>query len=500
MAISFRNIPANLRVPLAYFEFDPTMAGSATAIQNALILCTVPTTAALPLGVPTLIISADHARSLAGVGSALGRQCQRWFQNNRSVPLYALAAAQTGFTASTGSITWGGPATESGVIPLYIGGRLCRIIVAAGDDDAAISAAAMAAINADPTLGVTAAIDGTDPEQTNITAAQLGLLGRLKIEFAIGGAIGGEMLPAGVTQTTTPMTPGAGSPDIAALLSTIGDAPFDFVICPWPTLPTSATAAADLGALDEFFNDTTGRWSWQSQLYGHGFCCVEGTVGTLSALGETRNGQHVSVFGFNNSPTPTDEWLAAYVGEAAGSLIIDPARPVQALPLEGVHAPPRGDRFTIMERQVLYFDGIASYYVTEDGTPMIDRLITTYRRNVWGAPDDSMLDIETLYTGADYARSAKNRILLKFPRSKLANDGTRFGVGQAIVTPSIIRAEMIAHYGELEDLGRVENADGFEDALIVERSATDPNRVDVLLPPDFVNQLRIFAALVQFRL
>ena len=36
--------------------------------------------------------------------------------------------------------------------------------------------------------------------------------------------------------------------------------------------------------------------------------------------------------------------------------------------------------------------------------------------------------------------------------------------------------------------------------LVVERNATDPNRVDVLLPPDFVNQLRIFAALVQFRL
>ena len=40
----------------------------------------------------------------------------------------------------------------------------------------------------------------------------------------------------------------------------------------------------------------------------------------------------------------------------------------------------------------------------------------------------------------------------------------------------------------------------WEEALIVERNANDPNRVDVLLPPDFVNHLRIFAALVQFRL
>ena len=35
---------------------------------------------------------------------------------------------------------------------------------------------------------------------------------------------------------------------------------------------------------------------------------------------------------------------------------------------------------------------------------------------------------------------------------------------------------------------------------IVERSAKDPNRINVLLPPDLVNQLRVFATLVQFRL
>jgi phage tail sheath gpL-like len=105
-----------------------------------------------------------------------------------------------------------------------------------------------------------------------------------------------------------------------------------------------------------------------------------------------------------------------------------------------------------------------------------------------------------MFTAQAFARYMRNRVLLKFPRHKLASDGTRFGVGQAIVTPSIIRAEMIAAYGELEDSGLVENSDGFEAALIVERNAGDPNRVDVLLPPDFINQLRIFAALVQFRL
>ncbi|MDE2440503.1 MAG: phage tail protein, partial [Betaproteobacteria bacterium] len=83
---------------------------------------------------------------------------------------------------------------------------------------------------------------------------------------------------------------------------------------------------------------------------------------------------------------------------------------------------------------------------------------------------------------------------------KLANDGTRFGAGQAIVTPSVIRGELMAEYSDMEELGLVENRTLFAKYLIVERDSSNPNRINVLLPPDLVNQLRIFALLNQFRL
>ena len=51
---------------------------------------------------------------------------------------------------------------------------------------------------------------------------------------------------------------------------------------------------------------------------------------------------------------------------------------------------------------------------------------------------------------------------------------------------------------QLIDKGRADQR--FERALIVERSRTDPNRLNALVSPSFVNQLRIFAVLVQFRL
>jgi hypothetical protein len=40
----------------------------------------------------------------------------------------------------------------------------------------------------------------------------------------------------------------------------------------------------------------------------------------------------------------------------------------------------------------------------------------------------------------------------------------------------------------------------FKRNLLVERDPNDPNRVNVLYPPDLINQLRIFAVLAQFRL
>jgi len=48
--------------------------------------------------------------------------------------------------------------------------------------------------------------------------------------------------------------------------------------------------------------------------------------------------------------------------------------------------------------------------------------------------------------------------------------------------------------------GLVENLAAFKQHLIVERDPNDPNRVNVLYPPDLINQLRIFAVLAQFRL
>jgi phage tail sheath gpL-like len=63
-----------------------------------------------------------------------------------------------------------------------------------------------------------------------------------------------------------------------------------------------------------------------------------------------------------------------------------------------------------------------------------------------------------------------------------------------------VKAELVAQYRIDEFNGLVENAAAFKNNLIVERDPNDVNRLNVLYPPDLVNQLRVFAVLAQFRL
>jgi phage tail sheath gpL-like len=178
----------------------------------------------------------------------------------------------------------------------------------------------------------------------------------------------------------------------------------------------------------------------------------------------------------------------------------DPARPRQTLALPGLLPPATDQRFTLSERNILLHDGISTFMVDQGGNVAIERLVTTYQTNAFGVEDISYLDVETMRTLAFLRYSVRTRIALRFPRCKLASDGARFGAGQPIVTPKDIRNELIALFRQWEDAGLAENIDQFKTDLLVERNASDPNRVDALIPPDVVNQFRVFAAAVQFRL
>jgi phage tail sheath gpL-like len=107
--------------------------------------------------------------------------------------------------------------------------------------------------------------------------------------------------------------------------------------------------------------------------------------------------------------------------------------------------------------------------------------------------------VTTLLTLLYLRYSFRARIASKYPRHKLADDGTRIGAGQAVITPKLGKAEAIAWFRDMEELGLVENFDQFKNDLVVQRNASDRNRLDFVLPPDIVNPLTVTAARVDFR-
>lgn len=496
--IPFKNIPANIRVPLFYAELDNSMANSATLNQRALIIGQV-TAAAITAGtvpnVPVISQGVSDAISVGGAGSMLALMTAAYRQNDTFGEVWYLPLADDpAATAAAGSINITAPANANGTLYLYLGGTRIAQPVLTTQTAAQIATALAATINATPNLPVTAAVDGTTLSKVNITAINKGLSGNdIDIRVNYQGARGGEVLPSGLAYTIVAMTGGATNPTLTTALSNCSSMPFDFIVMPY-------TDATSLDALKGFLNDTTGRWSWDMQIYGHFFAAYRGTLGNQTTLGTGRNDQHGSIMGFNDSPTPNWLWAAALAGATAPSLRADPATPVQTIAIQGVLAPPIQSRFALTDRNTLLYDGISTFTVGDDGTVYVENLITTYQKNAFGSPDNSYLEIETMFTLAYVLRAMRTMVTSKYARVKLAADGTRFAQGSNIVTPSSIKGDLIAKYRELEFDGLVQNSKDFAAGLIVQQNSSNPNRVDVLWPGTLINQLRIFALLAQFRL
>jgi phage tail sheath gpL-like len=492
MPVSFNYIPGDIRVPLFYAEVDPSAASVTVGTNQSVLIGQMLSGGTAEAGVPVRVATAAKAKALFGRGSQLARMVEAFRANNPSGVLFCVPLAEPDGSQAAGAITFSGEATEAGVVYAYIGSTRVSAAVAAGDTANSVAMALAASINAKADLPVTAEVLVGTTDVT-LTAKNIGLAGNdIKVSINYNGSAAGEELPDGIGAEVTAMAGGTGTPDVTTAFDALGDEAFEFIGIPYCDTVTLDACAAEM-------QDASGRWSPTRQLYGHVYTALRGESGTLAGFGSARNDQHCSIFGYE--PNALDD-VCAYVGAILGRTSVfitnDPARPTQTGLLVGLAAPRMQDRFTLAERQEMLTSGIATVYTS--GNVRIERAVTTCQRNAFGDEDVSYLDSETLHTLSYILRYLRSIITTKYPRHKLANDGTRFGAGQAVVTPSIIRAELISAYRYLEDRAIVENADAFAENLIVERDSADVNRLNVLFPPDLVNQLRIFAVLAQFRL
>ncbi|GAB3441070.1 phage tail sheath subtilisin-like domain-containing protein [Insolitispirillum peregrinum] len=487
MTISFNQISASLRTPGVYVEFDNSKAvqGLALDVTRPLMLGQMLTSGSATALMPVRVTSAAQAVRLFGRGSMLAQMVAAWKTANSDSDLWVMPLADNSAgQAASGTITVSGTPTAAGTLALYVAGQRVQVAIAAGQSTATVATAIAAAINADADLIVTASATTTVVTLTCRHKGQVFNGLDLRLNYYPG-----ESTPSGLGIAFTTVNGGSGNPDLTDALAALGDVQYHHLCSPYADV-------ANLVLLEDEFGS---RWDGMRQIEGQVWTATVGSHSSLSTLGASRNSEVLSILGVQGSPTPVWVIAAIYTAVAIKALDNDPARPLQTLVLTGMLAPSESLRFTRTERNLLLFDGISTFTVAADGTCAIERAITTYQVNSSGLPDPSYLDVETLATLAVLRRTMRSRLAQKFPRHKLANDGTNYGIGQAIVTPSLLRAELIALAREWETRGWVENIDDFKDQLIVERNADDANRVDAVIPPDLINQLRVFAGQVQFR-
>jgi phage tail sheath gpL-like len=500
--IDFAVYPSSNRDPGSFAEVNNSQANTGQANQRALILGQMTSGGTATANNPEISSGLGDAQGKYGLNSIAAQMVQFYRLSDLFGELWVLPLNDDpSADAASGTITPTGPATGAGNIFLYIAAspinpRLA-VPVSVAMTVVQIGAAIAAAINAVPTSPVTAVASGSTGVVT-VTAVNKGVLGNgIDMRLNYLGAVAGEVLPPGVGITLTGASGGTGTllaggsvnPSLTAGLANLsGDQTYDFIVCPYAD-------TASLNAIQAFLNDTAGRWSWQQELFGGAWTAFRGTLGGLAALGNARNDQHTQAIGIYDSPSPDYLWATDVTANSAVSLRANPAVPLQELPLN-VFAPPIPSRFISGERNTMLYDGVSTFYVDDSGTVRISRMCTTYQKNAAGAPDNSYLDTETLYTLQFLIRDLRTFITSQFPRKILVVDGTPIPFGSAMVTSKIILGGVNGRYQSYCDAGLAQNAAQFVQQSQAQNAGG--GLVKLLLPIQVADQLRQTAMLIQF--
>lgn len=474
MSITFAEIPdSGLRLPDVYVELNDKLASHGLPQTNdkVVLLGQMTSAGTATAGVLKQITSSEDAATAFGRGSILARMAAAALAANPYMAaLYALPLADHGSgVAATGSIEVAAASGQAaGTLKLSIAGVLVRVPILATDDDEDIAAAIIAAIALQPDLPVSAAVNGVDAAQVDLTALNDGTLGN-------SISVSAEDYD-GVTLTITAMASGATNPDIQTALDAIFPADVTLIVSAW----------SDATSLDDLAEHLDSRSDGIEQRPAFGVAMFDGTVSAATTLATGRNAKRLTLAHIEATPSWEPEVAAAYAAIIAGEE--DLARPLNSLVLSGVVAPDAADRLTRAEKEVLLANGVTVLDVNADEEVCVRRSISTYTADADGGEDYTLLDIQTLRV-ADWLRAAlRQRFKDKFARFKVA----ALAHTENTTDPNKIRAEMLdVLYAAEEQLDYLQSVEDLKDFVTVELA--DGGRVNITIPASVVPGLHIGA-------
>ncbi len=491
MSFAFNEIPLNVRTPGIFAEFDSSRAVQGVSFQphDSLLIGQKTAGGSATAGQIHLVASKDEAIALFGSKSQLAQMCAAYKEVDSLSPLYACALSDNGAgVPAAGSIVLTGTATEAGETLIYIGGRRVSVAVPVGMTAAQWETAALAALALHTDLPVS--VGANAASGVDLTAINDGTQGN---QIFLGVCVGpGERVPAGLVFVVTAMAAGATDTDYATAITAMGEDQYH-------TVGLGCADNTNIGLVQTEMNS---RMTAMRAIEGVAFQCTYDTAANLTTKGNAHNSPCLVIVGGEKSSYARLPWEIAAQTAAISALQaqIDPARSMAGKAYVNAYSAVRGTRFTRAERDVLLSDGISTLKPSSDGRMTLERAITTYQTNALSIADTAYLDLYCVRTLFALRYSVRARIAQKFGGWKLASDGA---TSAATLTPSILKGELKALFLDWRDLGWVENYEQFEAELLVQRDidsgGSDPNRINVILPPDVINAFLVGALQIQFK-
>ncbi len=507
---NFYTIPVNFKLPGVFAEFNAEHASSGgTALPQKLLLLGHKTSAAtlaenvaistananLPESDKILVINGTAKENetilvgngtqmqLFGQNAMLTAMLDAVFAINPYQEVYALpltepvagvqAVWQLDFSKSN--------VTSPKTVVLYVYGKQVSIGIEGKPAD--IAAQVQTALKADRTLPISDVTVTGDICQFSFTYKGASF----NQEAPHFNLASHEQDPDGFDYIATLSQSGAGAINSITLAASLGDTWWSEIINPF---------SRDITLVNAIDTVLTNRNGGTIQKPGMQYLARKDMYGELVKFAESRNSRFETILGLRESATPEYVIAAIYAAHIAKATATDPARALQYITLQGVIPAKDKHGFTDSERNILIGKGMSTLTQNAGGKVRLERAITSYKTNDAGAIDNSYTDLETFYILNLLRFQMNNRLLSRYPQVKVGNDGDM--LRQGVVRPKDVKAEILALAQEWVNAGLINSIDEFRQHIVVQRSQNDPGRLEIILQPELIGQLRQIFVSIQF--
>ena len=442
-------------------EFTKAVRGLRGMPRRVLLIGHIaPTGAAAPVGTITKAIGTESdALAYCGEGSmlmAMWRAAAANMELGGVIDILPLATA-SGAVKATASITLAGVPTQAGEAMVHIAGVRIAVGVSLADTTTDIATRLCAAINALPTLPVTAT-----------SSASV-----VTLEARWGGATGNDIdvrgrfyrddfMALGVTLTVTAgaMSGGATNPDLSAYVLAASNYRATEIVCPF-------NDSASMGILEA---EQETRWGCTNQQDGQVITVKRGGLAAHFTWLQPRNSKQVHSIHVRNDRTPPWETAAMAGAAIESSAAIDAVVPYTGIKLKGYMGPADADVWdqrTDANNLALLAGSVIE--ANEDGTGNLLRMFTHYKRSPSGAADTSCRELCWVKIASYWRWVHVNEFETKY------RDGWKAGqyitetlAGQKIMTVALGEEIMIGLYVVFMNAGLFQHLQHYQDTLLVE--------------------------------